>query len=225
MAQFADQHPPVRRTAHTFVLESLRQSILSGSLVGGTRLIQSEIAQQLKVSTTPVREALRDLAGEGLVRLDAHRVAVVRRIDAEEVRDIYDVRLLLEPEALRRVAAEISPRRLQQAAQLLAQMDTVRDRVHWAQLNLSFHALLIEGGRSKRLASTIRALQDTAAAYVVLAVQREERLSVHNDQHWELVVALRQADGERAAAVITTHLRETLTGIVALADANRGGEQ
>ena len=60
-----------RRTAHEFVKDSLRRAILRGELSGGARLIQSELASTLNVSTTPVREALRDLATEGLITLDA----------------------------------------------------------------------------------------------------------------------------------------------------------
>lgn len=64
-------------TAYEHVLQTLRRAILDGDLVGGARLIQSEIAGALEVSKTPVREALRELASDGLVNLDAHRGGIV----------------------------------------------------------------------------------------------------------------------------------------------------
>ena len=76
-----------RQTAHEYVREVLRRSILNGDLPGGSRLVQAELAATLEVSTTPIREALRDLASEGLVRFDPHRGAVVTELDDEDLRD------------------------------------------------------------------------------------------------------------------------------------------
>jgi DNA-binding GntR family transcriptional regulator len=97
--QLGDQLASPRRTAHEYVRNSLREGILRGSLVGGTRLVQSEIASELEVSTTPVREALRDLATEGLVQLDAHRGAVVLQLGGPRLGDgpLGDVTAMTEP--------------------------------------------------------------------------------------------------------------------------------
>src|SRR5690242_7828107 len=85
-----------RRTAHEFVRESLRRAILRGDLTGGERLIQADIAATLEVSTTPVREALRDLAAEGLISLDRHRGGVVRGLNWEDMEEIRKIRHQLE---------------------------------------------------------------------------------------------------------------------------------
>jgi DNA-binding GntR family transcriptional regulator len=68
--------PSGHHSAQAFVCDALRRAILSGRLPPGTRLVHTRIAEDLRVSTTPVREALRDLAAAGLIRLDAHRGAV-----------------------------------------------------------------------------------------------------------------------------------------------------
>ncbi len=77
-----------RRTAHEFVKDSLRRAILRGDLSGGSRLIQADLATMLNVSTTPVREALRDLATEGFITLDRHRGGVVRELNWSEMEEI-----------------------------------------------------------------------------------------------------------------------------------------
>src|ERR1700729_751835 len=84
------------------VLDAIKRAILAGELRPGQGLVETELAQLLGVSKTPVREALKTLAGAGLVTMSPYRGATVRAIDADTARAIYDMRLLLEPEAVRR---------------------------------------------------------------------------------------------------------------------------
>jgi DNA-binding GntR family transcriptional regulator len=89
------RHTGDRRTAQAYVRDSIRSAIFAGQIEAGDRLVQADIAQQLDVSTTPVREALRELATEGLLRLDAHHGAVVRDLDPVELQEIHELRRLL----------------------------------------------------------------------------------------------------------------------------------
>jgi DNA-binding GntR family transcriptional regulator len=97
------------------VLDAIKRAILAGELRPGQSLVETELAQMLGVSKTPVREALKTLAGAGLVTMSPYRGAAVRTIDPASAAGIYDLRLLLEPEAVRRGvggrAAEASPAR------------------------------------------------------------------------------------------------------------------
>ena len=85
-----------RMTAVDLVLSALRAATLRGGILGDSKLIQTEIATQLGVSTTPVREAMRDLASEGLITLDSHRVETVRKPDWDEMVEIVELRRALE---------------------------------------------------------------------------------------------------------------------------------
>src|SRR5436190_8546153 len=91
--------PPASRT--DFVLESIKAGILSGELRPGQALVEAELAASLVVSKTPVREALKTLAGSGLVVMSPYKGASVRIVDAELVRAVYEVRALMEPGAIR----------------------------------------------------------------------------------------------------------------------------
>lgn len=205
---------PTRRTAHELVREQLRQAILRGTLEGGTRLVQAEIAAQLQVSTTPVREALRDLATEGLIQLDAHRGAIVRTLDFSEVSEIYDLRRLLEPEAMRRAARDLDEHALAAAEELQRQMDEEDDVGVWADLNRQFHGRLIDGIDSPRLKSALENLRDSAAPYVGFMLKKgQEHLADANKEHHALLKALRDRDGERAAAVTEQHLEGTVKAL------------
>jgi DNA-binding GntR family transcriptional regulator len=98
---------PLRTAA---VLDAIKHAILAGELRPGQSLVEAELAQRLGVSKTPVREALKTLAGAGLVTMSPYRGATVRAIDAGTARSIYDMRLLLEPEAVRRAVLRAAGR-------------------------------------------------------------------------------------------------------------------
>jgi DNA-binding GntR family transcriptional regulator len=203
-----------RRTAHEFVRDTLRGQILNGTLDGGTRIVQAEIAAQLQVSTTPVREALRDLATEGLIRLDAHRGATVVALDLDDLREVYALRKALEPLAMRRAAEQITREELERAADLQARMDTERDAATWVRLNVEFHAVLSDAAHSPRLSSMLERLRDSSSRYVGLSFSyRPQQLHSGNADHHQLLDALRLGDGEAAAAGIVEHLEATLQAI------------
>ena len=200
-----------RRTAHEYVRDSLRIAILRGSITGGVRLVQSEIARELGVSTTPVREALRDLATEGLIDLDAHRGAVVKKLDYPELVEIYRLTRLLEPEAMRLAAHAKGQACLDRAEELAEQMEAEDDIGQWVDLNRQFHESLATCVDSSRLLNILKGLREAAAPYTGLALQQNEYpRDLAHKHHRELIAALRDGDGERAAALASDHV--DLTG-------------
>jgi DNA-binding GntR family transcriptional regulator len=205
-----------RRTAHEFVRDTLRRAILSGALAGGARLVQADIASQLKVSTTPVREALRDLIADGLILFDPHRGAIVRGLDMAELLDVYEIRKALEPLAIRKAALRITDEELTNAEALQSRMDAEEDPATWAELNSQFHSVLERAAGSPRLQSIVKSLQDVSAIYVAhcLKVDRR-RMTAGNREHRNLLAALRRHDPDKAGQVLVAHLEATLKGILA----------
>ncbi|MGH3522672.1 MAG: GntR family transcriptional regulator, partial [Mycobacterium sp.] len=200
--------------AHEYVRQAVRAAILDGTLAAGVRLVQSELADQLGVSTTPLREALRDLATEGLVVFDPHRGALVRALDLDEVREIYALRVLLEPEMVRRVIHQITEDHLEPAAELQRKMDEVTDVAAWVELNREFHEVLAEPGRDSRLANILNGLRDSAVAYVALSLKAKEKQAKEtNAEHAELIEHYRNRDVDAAVALTIQHLESTLAAI------------
>jgi DNA-binding GntR family transcriptional regulator len=196
------------------VLTTLRSAILGGTLAGGTRLVQTELAAQLEVSTTPVREALRDLATEGLVFFDPHRGAVVRSLDLDEVREIYELRITLEPLMVRRVVDRLTDEQLAEAEELARRMREETNLSVWVDLNRDFHAIFSETSDGSRLAGILASLRDSASAYVSLSLEaRPEQVPEANEEHSELVRLYRDRDANGVVELTLRHLRSTLSAI------------
>ncbi|MGC1214579.1 MAG: GntR family transcriptional regulator [Micromonospora sp.] len=215
--------PPTRaRTAHEYVRQTLRAALLDGTLAGGARLVQSELAERLGVSTTPVREALRDLASEGLVVFDPHRGALVRSLDIAEVRELYELRIALEPLMVHRVITAITPEQLDRAEKLQRRMEEPCDISTWVELNRDFHAIFSEIDRSSRLAKILAGLRDSAAPYVALSLSsRPQQVEEANAEHAAMLDLYREGAVDDAVALTVAHLRATLA---AIEEAHRGGE-
>ena len=135
---------PLRTAA---VLEAIKHAILAGELRPGQSLVEAELAQALGVSKTPVREALKTLAGAGLVTMSPYRGAAVRVIDGETAHAIYDMRLLLEPEAVRRAAAHGGD--WDAARRALDRADAASDEAERSLANREFHRALYRSAATR----------------------------------------------------------------------------
>jgi DNA-binding GntR family transcriptional regulator len=204
-----------RVTAHEFVHSTLRRAILSGVLPGGSRLVQADIASQLSVSTTPVREALRDLAAEGLVVFRPHIGAVVRELSLDELVELYDLRKAIEPLSIRRAAARITKRELDEAQRLAREMENETDPARWAELNWQLHTVLEAAAAAPFIQSVLKSVQDIAAIYVAHSLTlRPDRIASGNKEHRALLAALRRHDEDGAAKQLVAHLESTLQAIL-----------
>lgn len=202
---------PNRQTAHEFVRSILRRAILNGELTGGTRLVQAELAAILEVSTTPVREALRDLATEGLINFDPHRGAVVQELSGEELHEIYEIRLLLEPLALRQAVPKITESLLEQLRRLHKKMLDEPHSAEWVDYNRIFHMAVIEAAASPRLAAIIRSLQDASVMYIGASLKHVPGLRDDaNHDHAAILAALERRDIEAAVSAVRDHLKVAL---------------
>ena len=200
---------PPYHTAQATVAERLRRAVLSGQLAPGSRLLQAAVAEDMKTSTTPVREALRELAGEGLLDLDPHRGVVVHQGRAEELEEVYRIRMLLEPVAIAWTIEHMTPDELAAAGRILDRMEREGDVAEWTLLNAAFHAVLAESSRSVILSSILRKLRNISAIYVASSLT-PDRIAVANVEHRALLVACADRNLSRAQEIEVSHLRHTL---------------
>jgi DNA-binding GntR family transcriptional regulator len=187
----------------------LRARILDGSLEPGSTVNQEAIASSLGLSITPVREALRRLDTEGLVRLEAHRTVTVAPLSVTEVQELYAVRLRLDPFAASLAAAHASDGQLDAIEALSAgeTEPTTRGRL---AANRRFHARIYRSARNATLAELLDRLWDQTDRYRLLALQDEAHERTAEREHQAIAGALRARDGERAAELMRSHVEATL---------------
>jgi DNA-binding GntR family transcriptional regulator len=199
--------PLDRRTTTDVVASQLRDEIRKGELAPGTWLRQGQVAARFGVSTTPVREAFALLQAEGLVKIDAHRGAVVFHLTAEDLRESYAIREALESLGVTKAIPKLTPLTLDQLEDLTGQMRKEKDPATWAELNNRFHKVLVEVSGWPRLSSMVENLRDASSSYIRTFAGRGSRLSEGNREHEEILEACRTGDVERAERAIREHLR------------------
>jgi DNA-binding GntR family transcriptional regulator len=203
-----------QKTAHESVAEALRNAILSGDLAGGARLVQTDLASRLGVSITPVREAMRQLATEGLIRFDSYRGTVVLAPSLEEIREVYELLSTLNPLATRKAVHSITTEELRQARSLAQSMEETPEVGDWIRLNREFHLVLYRAARSPRLLSIISSLSDSATAQIALGLKQGARSRAEsNAEHTQLLEAFEARDTELAVSVSNGHLEKTLRAL------------
>lgn len=195
------------RTATDYVSDSLRRSILNGDLVGGTRLSLAEVASTFEVSTTPVREALRELSFEGLVKIDSYRGGVVSAVTRAEVEEIVRIRQVLEPMAAREAVAGMTPEILAAAEAILDEMAASDSWDVWVQGNRAFHQKIYEASSSRRLVSVINGLQNTQVVFVSTTLRKSPFLKeTATKDHNDMLDAIRAGDADRLVEITIRHL-------------------
>lgn len=196
------------RTAHSYAYEALRSRILTGDLPPGAPLIQATLARDLGVSMTPVREALRDLATEGLVTLLAHKGAAVTSLNLADAKEIHNIRLKLEPDATRLAVDHVTLDVLNGAEELYSDMSETTDH-RWVVCNRDFHKLLLSPAPAPRLVSILSSLLEAAALYVPLAITHR----VGPDpqfEHRAILDAYLRRDPEAAAEAVAAHIKSSI---------------
>jgi DNA-binding GntR family transcriptional regulator len=209
------------------VLDAVKRAILAGELRPGQSLVETELAQLLGVSKTPVREALKTLAGAGLVTMSAYRGATVRAIDPASAAAIYDLRLLLEPEAVRRAvgrgAAEAGPVQASPAqaspaqaspAQAswasadaaLAASDAATDQAQRSLANREFHRALYLACGNSLLVKTLDDLRDQTALVSALSWEQAPSWQQEAAEHQAILAAARRGAATEAAALLRAHI-------------------
>jgi DNA-binding GntR family transcriptional regulator len=200
------------RTTAEAVYRALRQGIVHGKLAPGERLRSDALANELRVSRTPVREALRKLEAEGLVEHSGSRL-VVRALSEQDLTELFYVREALEGMAARLAAENATPSEIAEIRELLDDMEAVRGRGALdalRQLTGEFHQSVARASHNNRLAQALTTLLDNVRKIQTSTLFGEGRAAQALQEHRDLMAAIAAHDGDRAETLARTHRRKTL---------------
>lgn len=197
------------------VCRRLRQAIMDGDISTGTRLVERHLAEQLEVSRTPVREALKTLMAEGLVVADGHRGLIVARLSIENVVHAYVLRETLEGLAARLAAAD-------QGSSLLERLSWITNRMEHPgidaasidSLHSEFHDTLAEMSGNPYLVQALGALKAFRTRMVSLGWVATQRVSTSVPEHRKILEAIEMHDADLAERMARDHVRRTREGLV-----------
>lgn len=209
----ADRFNDVRDTSLAkLVRDDMLALILKGVLVPGQRINEPDVANRLQVSRVPVREALRELESSGLVISRKHSGVFVRQLDTTEIRDLYQMRGLLDGFAGRCVARLPTDQReallvlLDTSADAMLQAATRQDVQSYYVENLRFHWAMVEAVGNRQLSDTYRGIVQKLHLSRLKNLSQDVGMQASIAEHAEIVLAVRRADAVRCEALMAQHV-------------------
>ena len=200
-----DNYQPLRET----VCEALRDAIRRGVLEQGERLMEVQLAEELGISRTPVREAIRKLEQEGYVIMLPRRGTYVSSLSVHDVKEIFEIRSALESLAISLATMRIEPEELEKLRALLVEIEGHIKREDIDKIvatDIEFHGLLYQVSRNERLVNIISNLKEQLARFRTLSMSYPGRLQETLEEHTEMVEAIANGDVSAARDAAEHHM-------------------
>jgi DNA-binding GntR family transcriptional regulator len=201
-------NPIARQSLPDAIANALRERILNGEFKDGDPIVQEAIAEEYEVSRMPVREALRQLEGQGLVALKTHKGAIVTSMKQEKVSELFDLRAMLECDILARALPKFGSSDGAAAQTILDQLESAyhrQDTAEWGKLKWQFHKTLYLPAQRPETLSIIEGINIQAERFIRVRLVVTGAIATAEQEHREL---LRLCDERNPAAVdyLRTHI-------------------
>ncbi len=213
------------RALHEAVANRIREMIRKGDLTTGQRIVEKRLCEELGVSRTPLREALRTLSSEGLVELVPNRGAFVSKPTMAEVRDMFEAMSVLEGTCARLAAERMSDadlERLERLHQRLEQAYADRDPEAYIQVNHAYHTLVQKAAGNRTLDGILSGLRHKAFLHRYRQLYQPDRFQASMEEHRRLLEAFQQRDPEAAERLMRGHLINQCEALVHLYESSAG---
>ncbi|SEK93362.1 DNA-binding transcriptional regulator, GntR family [Bosea lupini] len=212
-----DTYPRItRRTLHEEVLERLRDMIIEGRLGPGQRINEGAVGAQLGVSRTPLREAIKTLASEGLVEIQPAKGAIVRKFSAGDLLQILEVLKTLEQLGGRMTCAQASDETIAAIKALhdeMMELYRTRNRLDYFKLNQAIHSAIVAASGNDVLVEMHGTLQARIKRLRFIGNEGPEKWAGAVAEHEEMIAALLKRDGDALAVIIGKHMDSTLVRV------------
>jgi len=208
-----DNYKPLR----DLVFEHLREAIVSGRLKPGERLMEVQLAEEMGVSRTPVREAIRKLELEGLVVMITRRGAYVSNLSIRDVTETFEIRAALESLAAGLAAERITPEGLEQLERILVRIgecmdDSNVDRL--VELDEEFHSILFAASRNQRLTQIVSNLREQINRFRKTSLSTPGRFRAVFEEHKRIAEAISQGNSSLAQSLAKEHMENAEMSIM-----------
>jgi DNA-binding GntR family transcriptional regulator len=203
----ADSSRLLRETAY----ERLKDAIRYADLQPGEVLSEVSLSKALGISRTPVREAVRQLAQEGLIEIIPGRAIIIPRLSVQEVREVVHMRSLLEPELARLAANSVTSEQVESLRGFCRKMQKAAendDRMAWSKADARFHETLTSTCPSQYLGRTVFQLSNRMHDLAVISRTSQARLIACTEEHWAVVQAIAVGDSQAAARTMAEHIAQ-----------------
>jgi DNA-binding GntR family transcriptional regulator len=193
------------------VYQVVREAIVEGDLVPGQRLAEQQLAEELGVSRTPVREALRRLALEGFVVMVPRRGAYVAGMSLKDMNDVFELRMALEGLGAYLAAQRITPQEQTALREVLGQLEAATiadDKEQVISMDTRFHTLIYTASRNRRLIQIVGNLADQIQGFRLESLFAPGRLKDTMKEHRRLIAAIERRDANKARRLAEEHVRQ-----------------
>ncbi|MCL0032923.1 GntR family transcriptional regulator [Peptococcaceae bacterium] len=216
-----DNYKPLREA----VFEAVRDAIISGKFKPGERLMEVQLAEEMGVSRTPVREAIRKLELEGFVKIMPHKGAYVAKISIKDIIDVFEVRAVLEALAARLAAKQITEdelKQLKRAAMSIVDLADGHDIEEAVKVDTEFHDIIYKASRNEKLVQFITHLKEQMKRFRATSLALLGRTKMALEEHEKIVQALWDRNEELAAELSRKHIENAERSILEVFKNARG---
>ena len=199
------------------VYRVLKESIIKGFLEPGTKLLENKIAEEMQVSRTPVREAMQKLAAEGFVRTTPNQTMVVTEVSPEDVKEVLQIRGVLEGLAARIAAKKINRQEIDELEKIVAQMSlhlTKENLSSYCQVDDEFHDLILNICGNKWIIQIRDNLGSFIYRFRIKSLSVPGRLKHSLEEHQAIMESLREHDSAEADRLSQVHMENTVINIL-----------
>jgi DNA-binding GntR family transcriptional regulator len=209
-----------KKTLHEEIANNLREMIMSGELMEGDKIKENELCDLMGISKTPLREALRVLSSEGLIRLVPNRGSYVTTPTFEEIKEMFDVMCALEGVCARTAAEKMSDHdfsKLEKLHQKLEKNFKHKDQKEYIQQNNLYHTFVQELAGNKTMNQIVNGLRQKILLYRFQSLNLPGRFEQSIQEHRNLLAAFRDNDPEKAEMLMKSHLKKQCDAMEKLA--------
>jgi DNA-binding GntR family transcriptional regulator len=205
---------PIKETLKDVAYNYLYEKIVSYEFPAGTAIVEQEISDAIKISRTPIREALKQLAAEGLVYNLPGRGTFVQDLYTQDIEEIFELRKLFEESSLKFAITEITDEEIDEIEKMIIVLEESSSAEEFFKSDQALHNLIVKYSHNGRMISFHRNINAQLERLRRISIKNQKRLEKSKQEHLELIRAIKERNLEKATSCLCNHLRGIKESII-----------